>query len=727
MLSRHFRTAGMKRADILERLRNWFVTRDDLDPYAWDALTEFIKPATDDDVAAGQRKIQFGSAVQRYSLIARVLRLLSKERPVVIWLDDLQWATDSLSFLHYVLESEACDDLPVLFVGTLREDALADQSAARSELAKFSLDEKVQHLALEPLEPHIQAQLIEKLLYLAPSLARKVADRTHGNPLFAVQLIGDWVNRGVLEVADEGFVLADGEEAPIPDDLFDVWSSRLDEVLSEVGDEAIRALEIAATLGLEVDENEWRTCLALAVCEFPSEVVQKLLSHRLVEDTDTGVRFVHSMLRESLERRAKESGRLVEHNRICARMLDERYEGERHLAERLGRHLLAARAYLDALVPLLEGAKARGNAAELDSALMLLDMRLDAIEALELADESAPRVENWELRALALTLRGSFEDGFALARKAADAAENLDDPCLHAHCLMRLGQCLQYGAHHREALDLLERAGPLADDACCADWLSMQIEELSGISLRSLGRIEEAVERLTAARRLAVNCDDTRGQVTISRELGSCERRRGNLVKSDQMLREAVTLCEKIGLQLRVGETLLSLADVVRLRGRLDEAEELYRRTLQHGRTIRPPIATFALLNLALLCVQRERYREAPALLEKLQPTLEHTKHSKLQLYADAISLPCLASEEAWASFDSKLDEVLRRVEHKDIVDDDIAICLEQAAKLAATANRVEAASRALRMVLTQWERSGNGEKARATRQELDRIAALVE
>jgi serine/threonine protein kinase/tetratricopeptide (TPR) repeat protein len=727
MLSRFFRTAGMQRADIVERLRDWFVTRNDLDPYAWDALTEFIEPATDDDVADGQRKIHFESPAQRYNLVIRVLRLISQERVVIVSLDDLQWASDSLGFLSYVLDSEACAELPVLFVGTLREDALVDQSAARSKLAQFALDPKVEHLSLEPLSTQTQAELIEKLLLLAPELARRVADRTCGNPLFAVQLIGDWVDRGVLEVADAGFVLADGEEAIIPDDLFDVWSSRLQEALGDATAPQIHALELAATLGNEVDETEWRACLELMGCDFPSSVVQKLLSHRLLEATDTGVRFVHSMLRESLERRATEAGRHVEHHQICSRMLDQRYESEPYLAERLGRHRLAARAYGDALAPLLEGARVRGNAAEFDPALVLLDLHLDAIDALELPETCVPRVDNAMLRAFALAVRGEFEVSDIFAQKAVATAEKLGDPCLHAYCLARRVQCLSYRNNFQSPTELLDRAQRLATEASCGDDILMLIGQTYGCALRDEGRIPEAIERFQTARQLAINRGDLLKQVTMSRELGSCERRRGNLAKAETMLRKALSVCERIGLQMRIGDTLLSLADVVRLRGRLEEAERLYRKTQRHNRDIRPMVATVAKLNLALMYAQNERFEETRSLLEKLRPELESTGPTKFLFYLNAISLPCLAFEHSWATLESQFNEVAQTMERHDIVDDDAAICLQQAGKVAAAASHFQFARRAFDAALTQWEQLGDDDKVRATRRELDRIVALSE
>ena len=57
-------------------------------------------------------------------------------------------------------------------------------------------------------------RLVEELLRLDPGLAARVAERTDGNPLFAVQRVGDWVERGVLVPTARGLALDAGEDGP---------------------------------------------------------------------------------------------------------------------------------------------------------------------------------------------------------------------------------------------------------------------------------------------------------------------------------------------------------------------------------------------------------------------------------------------------------------------------------------------------------------------------------
>ena len=66
------------------------------------------------------------------------------------------------------------------------------------------------------------------------TLAAEIESRTAGNPLFAVQLVGDWVQRGVLVAGPGGFELQEGEDAALPDDLHATWSTRVRGILGRL-------------------------------------------------------------------------------------------------------------------------------------------------------------------------------------------------------------------------------------------------------------------------------------------------------------------------------------------------------------------------------------------------------------------------------------------------------------------------------------------------------------
>ena len=96
----------------------------------------------------------------------------------------------------YARSESRCQDRAVdgsSVVGAVRDEALVPGSPAAVFLDLLETRPKVQSLPVGPLPPADSARLVEELLGLHGTLAAEVVDRAGGNPMFAVQLVGDWV------------------------------------------------------------------------------------------------------------------------------------------------------------------------------------------------------------------------------------------------------------------------------------------------------------------------------------------------------------------------------------------------------------------------------------------------------------------------------------------------------------------------------------------------------
>ena len=109
-----------------------------------------------------------------------------------------------------------------------------------------------------------------------------VAARTAGNPLFAVELVGDWVERGLLESGPQGLRAPDGEVPELPADLTAVWRPRLAAPSAGCRPGRLPSVEAAAVLGMRFDPAEWtELCVAARLPADPA-VLDTLLDQRLL-------------------------------------------------------------------------------------------------------------------------------------------------------------------------------------------------------------------------------------------------------------------------------------------------------------------------------------------------------------------------------------------------------------------------------------------------------------
>lgn len=121
---------------------------------------------------------------------------LSAARPVLLVLDDAQWADETtLSFTHYVARQIA--SLPVLIVVTYRDE---DLGAERRTLLR-DLERSGVRIALGPLDASTTADLVASLAGVDPAperLGQRLFERTAGNPFFVVETVRALVEQGSL-------------------------------------------------------------------------------------------------------------------------------------------------------------------------------------------------------------------------------------------------------------------------------------------------------------------------------------------------------------------------------------------------------------------------------------------------------------------------------------------------------------------------------------------------
>ena len=129
----------------------------------------------------------------------RLLAALARDQPVILVLDDLQWAEPT--FLSLV-DSLSGIEAPVVLLALARPELLE-----RPELEER--DEAVV-IRLEPLPADASAALVERTLdgSLAGDLRDHVIEAAGGNPLFLEELLAMLIDSGLLRRSDGGWVAA---------------------------------------------------------------------------------------------------------------------------------------------------------------------------------------------------------------------------------------------------------------------------------------------------------------------------------------------------------------------------------------------------------------------------------------------------------------------------------------------------------------------------------------
>ncbi len=703
MVARHLRCFGLGQESVQRRVDKVLALHGITDRYDRMALTDFIVGETQDAAA---------TPAERHIVFRRFLELLCKERTVVLVLEDVQWGSDTLGFVQHILSTQDEQPLPLLILLTAREEILQRRPLELELVRELTRHDVTDEREIGPLAGTDQEELVSQLLRLEGPLAEQVRDRTGGNPLFAVQLVGDWVSRGVLQVGRTGFVLTRGELAAVPPTIYAMWQARLSRVLASQPGETERALQVAAALGLEVDRAEWQSACRTLGIEFSMGVVETLLADHLAEPRDNGWAFSHGMLRESIQQDAMEDGFWTRVNRACAEMLGDSPE-VRGRMERIGQHLVEAQELEQSLEPLMLGARERLDTSDYRKALELLDRRDEIMRSLDVR----PRDERWGLgwigRIRAQLGLGQFKDAGHLAAQTAEKARRNRWKTIYPSALRYQAMTLWKQGDLGLAETVLVRAQMEALRAGDRLEEARSILHLSIVN-RMLGDPERALENSQEAYEIFDELQNRQGMTDGLTEIGNNHTAMGELEQGGDYLRRALELFQEMGNRFGIAHTHNSLAEILRQQDRLPEAEQEYENAEEMLERVGSPERTVPLLNRGLLNLKRKTYLEAQSILEEGIVTVRALGQRHLLGYFHVALLPCSAHAGNWREWDDHMTEAITLLDETGAVDQDIAWPAELASELASGLGETERSLQALQLAGDQWTALRQADKAEA-------------
>ena len=514
-----------------------------------------------------------------FEAVRAFLRGLSERNPVLVLVDDLQYAGQStVELLHFL--GRQPPGARLLVMATVRAENDAQIGAALAPVAS--------RVDVGPLGPVAVAQLARAAGQ--GELAGRILERTRGHTLFVVEVLR---------------ALASGD-AGVPESLRTAVQARVRRAGSAV--EAL--LRAAAVLGATVDPLTLGGMLDL-VPATALELCEAALEARLLVVSGRDYEFANDLIGEVLYGSTPEPTRLAYHRRAADLLTGQPESLARHAAA-AGDWLRAARAWLRA------GQDAMSRFAASDAAAL-------ATQALEAGE----RVADAELSARALVLRGrALEAAGAHAAALADLTQGAEgaraagDRRLEMLALRELGgdvpvsrgKPISYYASNLESgLRIAESLGDRASEANMLSRLAViAANRLQLDAALDYGRRAVATGRAAADdQALAAGLDglkiaylslgDTRALADVLAELIPLLRHRGDLFllqwaefegaflavaaadwdQASAAIQKAIELNHQSGYPHCAAWYTAHLGWLARLRGRDSEAAELGRRALE--------------------------------------------------------------------------------------------------------------------------------------------------
>ncbi len=424
---------------------------------------------------------------------------LAAEQPVVLVLDDMQWAPAATwEAITYLVR--AAEGVRLTIVLASRPEGIEPPSPGASAVSELNRNRLLRLLRLHPLSEDGIRQVVLRFVgsQPAPSFLSALASRTAGNPFFLEEVLRSITEAGRLIPGADGLEMsgAAGAPFPIPETLrLAIWQR-----LTRLPEASVATLQAAATLG-----RMFELPLLAAMLEQPVDWVgarlQPAVRAGIVDDQGGRWAFAHDTLRDAIFDQAGERKKELHRRAAMALGAVESAGSELESAAAIAGHLRGA----------------EDSAAAITAAL-----RASSIALAAHADQEALHLA---LSAEELFLRGGARPAHigrrdicrAVAQAAAAAAdygraesawisvlELTDDPAEQARVLVALATVTRKAEKSDAAAGYFERALDLlaggSDTRTLIDAL-VELSTLEGTTHSDYGTaVEHAGRALTLAR-----------------------------------------------------------------------------------------------------------------------------------------------------------------------------------------------------------------------------------
>jgi DNA-binding SARP family transcriptional activator len=505
-----------------------------------------------DELAHLARQDPAAARARLYDAASRLLIELAAVHPLVIILDDLQWAdVPSLELLQFL--APLMIDSRVLVIGIHRDVELSAETALAQTLGALAREPDVRRMNLSGLSKEEVADLFREVsdASLGSSLVETVHDRTDGNPFFVWELIRLIDSEGPLQTPET-------LTRAIPAGVRDVVRRRV----ARLPERTVSVLTSAAVIGREFD-----FLLLERVCELPEESalddIEAALMMGMIADVEGRIgryRFTHDLVREALSAELSGLRKARLHARV-ATVLEGLHGAENadHILELAG-HMWEGRIQLDpgrVAATLIHGSDVALAQLDYDQARVQLERSIEIMSAVgETSERSQPdfdarvrleldaqsrlvwillmthgygTLELWtaadrvrELAAHAgetsevvgvmwalwsnLCVRAEFAGALEVADQLTEIGRRTGDRCALAAAAHARGQTLQHLGDLAGADGCFREAAEHASQLSPEDIAEHRLEHMTviipsqwALALALLGRVEEAERHLKGA------------------------------------------------------------------------------------------------------------------------------------------------------------------------------------------------------------------------------------
>ncbi len=518
----------------------------------------------DEEIQKHRRDLIFSQTIKNISKLA-------EKRPMIIFIDDLQW-TDKATLMLFHYLSDNLKDVPILLISALRLQNVSDNDFLDEVLQRMRRENLFDELKLGLLKWKDTKEIAQGLtgeVNIPDEFVQLIHDISEGNPLFSKEIIKEMLEEDIIDLKNNKFPTKKGDI-----ELSEVVGDIIERRIRKLNREDLRILQTGSVIGEEI-----RFSLLQSVTNIDPfdllESVDILTETGILEENPEEDRlyFSHGLIRKYVYENIPKSLRKTLHDQVGKSMEREFEENIKKYYSDIGFHYKRA----DEFDKGFEFYRKAGQKAESlyahEDALEMYDEALDLIEKGDLNEKKRWKIleRHGDVNKIIGNYDVSLEDYDKIPKDEIE-------PKYKQRIYRKMGSLYERKGEFDKALESVKKGLAEKDDKNI-EFLRLLYRK--GLIERRQGMYDLAEKDLLEAHRMSEDIGRDKEIADIHRGLGMIYNNKGKYGDSLDHLKKALEKFEKIGDFEGVSSTLNNLGNIFLNREVLDKALEYFKQSLK--------------------------------------------------------------------------------------------------------------------------------------------------
>ncbi|UCE37062.1 MAG: tetratricopeptide repeat protein [Thermoplasmata archaeon] len=522
-----------------------------------------------------------------FASLSKVVIDISKKKPLLVVLDDIQWADDSsLQLLHYLARN--IQNTKVLMCASYCPEDLEKNGCGPHPLSetidKMKTEKLFYEIQLGRFDENCTARIIESLVdrkCLPPEFVKILYEESEGNPYFIEEVLKSLDNEGLIDMDSyswDGKI--DTSLIRIPGTIGDVIARRID----GLDDKIKTVLRCASIIG-----NSFSFELLQKVCEVSEEELidaldESITTNIIHEDkisSEERYKFDHALTREVIYKSMTKSRRRLMHKKV-GYLIEELYpERIGEMVYNLAHHFQEGR---DAEKTLTYSVRAGQMATEAFAPEEAIRHFLSAKRTLE---EMNVSMENLAKK-LAVVAKlgeihstiGEWDKSLDYFKEALNLSQRLGDELEMAKAYRSTGHIKQNKGEYDEALENFKLGLEISEKLTDIHGLADTYRGLGRVFWRK-GEFERAIDYYEWSLGLTKKIQDENVMAATCIELGNVYSELGEWEKALEYQQTSLELLERLKNFYEIGRSYNNIGVTYARKGDVDLAITQYEKSIE--------------------------------------------------------------------------------------------------------------------------------------------------